>query len=104
MFTNVMFYASWVIIAMFPLMIAAFGPETTKGKIIACLCALTITFGITTLIYQDAKNADKRWNNGVCECGGTYEFSAASKYRASESFYYTCDKCGHTEEFSHLMK
>lgn len=104
MFTNVMFYASWVIIAMFPLMIAALGPETTKGKIIACLCALAITFGITALIYQDAKNADKRWNNGVCECGGTYEFSAASKYRTSESFYYTCDKCGHTEDFSHLMK
>nr|DAG45769.1 MAG TPA: hypothetical protein [Caudoviricetes sp.] len=32
MFTNVMFYASWVIIAMFPLMIAALGPRDYKGK------------------------------------------------------------------------
>ncbi len=104
MFTNVMFYVSWVVIALFPLMIAVFAPETVRGRIIACLLALAISFGVTVLIYNDAKNADKRWNNGVCECGGTYEFSAASKYRTSESFYYTCDTCGHTEEFSHLMR
>lgn len=104
MFTDVMFYAAWATLSLFPLMIAAFAPETVRGKIIACLCALTITFGVTVLIYQDAKNAENRWNNGICECGGTYEFSAASKYRTFESFYYTCDKCGHTEGFSHLMR
>lgn len=104
MFTNVMFYVSWAVIAIFPLMIAVFAPETVRGRIIACLLALAISFGVTVLIYNDAKNANDRWNNGVCECGGTYEFSAASKYRTSESFYYTCDTCGHTEEFSHLMR
>lgn len=54
--------------------------------------------------YMDAKSGDDRWNNGTCECGGVYELSAASQYRTSRSFYYTCDTCGHTEEFSHLMK
>ena len=79
-------------------------PQKAKGKIIACLCVLIVTCGIATLIYKDVENANDRWNNGICECGGTYELSAASKYRTSESFYYTCNTCGHTEEFSHLMK
>lgn len=104
MFTNAMFYVGWAVLALFPLMIAIFAPETTKWKIIACLWVLVVSYGVTALIYKDAENANDRWNNGVCECGGIYEFSAASKYRTSESFYYTCDKCGHTEEFSHLMK
>lgn len=104
MFTNVIFYACWAIIASFPLMIALLAPQTIKGKIIACLCVLAVTCGVVALMYNDAENANDRWNNGVCECGGTYEFSAASKYRTSESFYYTCDTCGHTEEFPCLMK
>lgn len=104
MFTDVMFYIAWVALALMPLMIALLAPQTVKGKIIACLCVLVVACGITTLIYKDVENANDRWNNGVCECGGTYELSAASKYRTSESFYYTCDTCGHTEEFSHLMK
>lgn len=104
MFTNAMFYVGWAVLALFPSMIAIFAPETTKWKIIACLWVLVVSYGVMALIYKDVENAENRWNNGVCECGGTYEFSAASKYRTSESFYYTCDKCGHTEEFSHLMK
>lgn len=99
MFTDVMFY-----IALMPLMIAVLAPQTVKGKIIACLCVLIVACGITTLIYKDVEYANDRWNNGICECGGAYELSAASKYRTSESFYYTCNTCGYTEEFSHLMK
>ena len=104
MFTNVMFYVGWAILALLPLTMAIFAPQTVKGKIIACLCVLAVACGVMTLIYKDAENANDRWNNGVCECGGTYELSAASQYRTSKTFYYTCDECGHTEEFSHLMK
>lgn len=104
MFSDITFYIVWAIFSLFPLMVATFAPETVKGKIITCLCVLMVTCGITAMLYQDDENANNRWNNGVCECGGTYEFSAASKSRLSESFYYTCDTCGHTEEFPHLMK
>lgn len=104
MFTNVMFYVGWAVLALLPLMMAVLAPQTVKGKIIACLCVLAVTCGVMTLICKGAENANDRWNNGVCECGGTYELSAASQYRSSKSFYYTCDECGHTEEFSHLMK
>lgn len=104
MFTNVMFYVGWAVLALAPLTMAIFAPQTVKGKIIACLCVLAVACGVMTLIYKDAENANDRWNNGVCECGGTYELSAASQYRTSKTFYYTCDNCGHTEEFSNLMK
>lgn len=104
MFTNVMFYVVWVVLAFLSLSVLVLIPQTLKKKIIACFLILVVTFGIATLLYKQAEGEQERWNNGICECGGTYEFSAASKYRTSESFYYTCDECGHTEEFSCLMK
>lgn len=104
MFTNVMFCIAWAVLALIPFSLAAIAPQTVKRKIMACLCVLAITCGITTLIYKNAENAKTRWNDGICECGGTYELSAASQYRTSKSFYYTCDTCGHIEEFFSLMK
>lgn len=104
MFTDIMFYFAWMALALLPLVIAILAPQTTKGKIVACLCVLIVTCGVTALMYMDAKSGDDRWNNGICECGGAYELSAASQWRTSRSFYYTCDTCGHTEQFSHLMK
>lgn len=61
------------------------------------------TEGVECKTAREAINAVKAYG-GNCECGGTYELSAASQYRTFRSFYYTCDTCGHTEEFSHLMK
>ncbi len=104
MFSDILFYIVWAILSLLPLMIAAFVPETVKEKIIACLCVLVITCGITAMMFYEDENAVDRWNDGICECGGTYEFSASSQYRTSEHFYYTCDTCGHTEEFPSLMK
>ena len=104
MFTNPSFYIVWAVMAFFPLMIAILAPETCRGKIIAILVALAIAFGVATLLYKDAEGNHDRWNNGYCECGGQYQFSSATNWRGSKNYYYTCDECGHTEEFSHLMK
>lgn len=104
MFTNPSFYIVWAVMAFFPLMIAILAPETCRGKIIAILVALAIAFGVATLLYKDAEGNHDRWNNGICECGGEYQFSSATNYRGSKDYYYTCDKCGHTEEFSAIMK
>ena len=104
MLTNVGFYVVWAMLAFLPLSITIISCYKKKTKIIACLCILVVAFGITTLLYQNRVNQDARWNNGICECGGTYELSAASRYCASRTFYYSCDICGHTEEFSQLMK
>lgn len=104
MFTNSGFYVIWAIFAFFPLALAILIPETVKKKFIICLCVLVVTFGFTVIKYMGDESRNNRWNDGICNCGGIYELSAASQSHASKSFYYTCDSCGHTEEFSHLMK
>ena len=105
MLTNPYFYLTWAVIAILPLMIAFLGPETWGKKFIAILVALAITFGIATLLYKNAEGNRNRWNNGIhIDCGGEYQFSSATNYRGSKTYYYTCDKCGHTEEFSSLMR
>lgn len=105
MFTNPGFYLTWAVMAIFPLMIAFLAPETWGGKIIAILVALAIAFGIATLLYKQSEGNYNRWNNGIhIDCGGEYQFSSATNWRGSKAYYYTCDKCGHTEEFSSLMR
>ena len=105
MLTNPIFYLTWAVIAILPLMIAFLGPETWGKKFIAILVALAITFGVATLLYKNAEGNRNRWNNGIhIDCGGEYQFSSATNYRGSKTYYYTCDKCGHTEEFSAIMK
>ena len=104
MLTNPGFYIVWVVMAFFPLMIAILAPETWRGRVIAVLVAIAIGFGVATLLYKDAEGNHDRWNNGYCECGGQYQFSSATNWRGSKDYYYTCDKCGHTEEFTSIMK
>ena len=105
MLTNPYFYLAWAVIATLPLMIAFLGPETWSKKFIAILVALAITFGVATLLYKNAEGNRNRWNNGIhIDCGGEYQFSSATNWRGSKNYYYTCDKCGHTEEFSSLMR
>ena len=104
MFTNPGFYIEWAGMAIFPLLFAFLAPKTWGGKIIAILIALAIAFGLATLIYKEAEGNRNRWNNGYCECGGEYQFSSATNWHGSKNYYYTCDKCGHTEEFSSLMR
>lgn len=104
MLTNPSFYIAWAIMAVLPLTIAFLAPETCGGKIIAILITLAIAFSFATLIYKEAEGNHNRWNNGYCECGGQYQFSSATNWRGSKDYYYTCDKCGHTEQFSSLMK
>ena len=105
MFTNPIFLIGWIIIALFPLTVAIAAPQRIRYKIIASVCVLVAAFAFMCGIYAEKKNSSDRWNNGIhINCGGAYQFSGATKWRTSESFYYTCDKCGHTEEFSSIMK
>lgn len=104
MLTNPGFYIAWAVMAFFPLMIAILAPETWHGRVIAVLIAIAIGFGVATLLYKDAEGNHDRWNNGYCECGGQYQFSSATNWRGSKDYYYTCDRCGHTEEFTSIMR
>ena len=105
MFTTPMFYIGWIIIALLPLMVAIIAPQKIRNKIIASAGVLAVTLALMCGMYAEHENDYSRWNNGIhIDCGGEYQFSGATKWRTSESFYYTCDKCGHTEEFSSIMK
>ncbi len=104
MLTNPGFYIAWAVMAFFPLMIAILAPETWHGRVIAVLIAIAIGFGVATLLYKEAEGNHDRWNNGYCECGGQYQFSSATNWRGSKDYYYTCDKCGHTEKFTLIMR
>lgn len=84
MFTNVMFYVVWAALAFLFSSVLVLIPQTLKKKILACFLILVVTFGIATLLYKQAEGEQERWNNGICECGGTYELSAASQYRSKD--------------------
>lgn len=80
-------------------------PETNKGRVVMMVVCLVISFGIGNLACINETRRNKRWNGGTHkDCGGTYQLVAASQTCMSHSFYYTCNKCGHTETFSQIMK
>lgn len=99
------FFIAWAIFALFPLVLAILIPDTVRGKIAASAVVLAATFALTFGMYAEQKNDSNRWNNGIhIDCGGAYQFSSATDWRGSKTYYYTCDKCGHTEHFSSTMK
>lgn len=104
MLTNPGFWVLFLILlcCIYPLFI--FIPDTWKGRIavlvIGAICALVFS----AMLYETAQAPTNPWNNGYCKCGGQYQFSSATNWRGSKDYYYTCDKCGHTEEFSSLMR
>lgn len=108
MFTSVGFYLCWGLFALCfcPLALIIPFPEKPVGKIIACIIALVVSFTFAFAECSRDESEIDRWNNGICiACdSGSYEFTSATRYGSQKDFYYTCDNCGHTEKFSHLMK
>ena len=70
-----LFCIAWAILALLPLVLAILIPDTVWG------------------MYAEQKSDSNRWNNGVhIDCGGAYQFSSATDWRGSKTYYYTCDK------------
>ena len=64
--------------------------------IVTILVVLATLIGITFGVYKinSAMDADA-WNNGVCDCGGQYEFTNANHIKnGGNYYYYSCDTCG----------
>lgn len=74
-------------------------------RIIGFIIGALLGIGLL-LAFGSQYDADiERWSNGHCEeCSGVLEFTGGSSWRNFHEYYYTCDECGHTEKFSHLMK
>lgn len=70
------------------------------------LIMAVIIFIIVGLLLIEKKYDKEAYNDGICtECGGNYIFSSATHFKNSgDTYYYTCDKCGHTIKTSRIMK
>ena len=105
MLTSATFWIAFISTLVFVGFFAMLFPRTDKGRAVMMVVCLVISFGIGNLACINETNRNKRWNGGTHkDCGGTYQLVAASQTNISNSFYYTCDKCGHTEKFSQIMK
>ena len=82
----------------------AIGSDTWWGKVLSFVIFCSIFFGFGAMVGQDHVNDRDTFNNGVCvKCGGEYRFTSSTRYRMSETFYYTCQDCGWTIETNYLM-
>lgn len=71
-----------------------FGRDVKGGKLIAVLIACAIGLGVTRLMFWDAENQRKIWNDGICvQCGGSMEFKSASRRRTDTYYYFQCEDC-----------
>lgn len=85
-------------------LIVAMGRDTWWGKVLSFIICCSIFFGVGVMFGQESSNDRNTFNNGVCvKCGGEYRFTSSTRYRMSETFYYTCQDCGWTIETNCLM-
>ena len=75
------------------------GGFITVGILIAIVVGLIFLVDVGKN-YHD----DKLWNNGHCECGGTWEYEQAVGHRSSTSYIYVCDKCGKRIEMYNIVR
>lgn len=105
MFTNPSFWAIFGVIFVAVALLTFLIPDNKKERIITAVICVAVSFIAAVLIYSDTTKSTERWNDGIhIDCGGQYQFTSATDYRGSKTFYYTCDKCGHTEEFHSIMR
>ena len=64
-----------------------------KDAFVRFLVVFVFWFAISGACWFNAENNAKKWNNGFCECGTHWELTGVSKYRSSETKYYTCSNC-----------
>ena len=66
-----------------------------KNSIIAILILILLTIGLLFLCsYCEHYYDNEVWNNGMCQCGGKWEYQQAVGHRYSTNYIYKCNKCG----------
>jgi transcription elongation factor Elf1 len=70
-----------------------------KDFLIGVVCAICLFVTMTFFVWvcvEGQNTMDKNlWNDGVCPCGGKWEFSNASAvHKQGNSYFYVCDDCG----------
>ena len=66
-----------------------------KDVIIAILGLILFVIGLIFICdYCEDKHDENVWNNGMCQCGGTFEYQQAVGHYYSTNYVYKCNKCG----------
>ena len=55
---------------------------------------------IIILLFLDNIIRSEQYNNGICSCGGTFQYEQAVGHRYETRYLYICDKCGRAIEIS----
>ena len=80
--------------------------ECIAEIIIATACVIVVVAFIVGLV-AGAKEEEKIWNDGYCECGGRWQYIETNQnIRAygdsvygETNYLYECDRCGKMHEF-----
>ena len=62
---------------------------------------IALLIGLIIVLYIiDNIISDNQYNNGICSCGGTFQYEQAVGHRYETRYLYICDKCGRAIEIS----
>lgn len=77
--------------------------KETIIDLIVTIIGFIFIIGLCVFCVRCQKQDDLiNYNNGVCHCGGHYEYVEAVGHRGTTTYIYSCDKCGHKIELSYL--
>ena len=63
--------------------------------VILFLLTLILLFSIAFIgVKYSQKEDERKYNGGVCECGGNYVYQQAVAHAYDTDYIYICDKCG----------
>ena len=89
----------------FGIMLTSEMNSSWKKKIITFIIAIFIGCSISGMLYIEEKGDIISWNDGYCECGGTWKFSNVEHIRNGGNLYYWyCDDCGKVIELHSNFK
>lgn len=67
--------------------------ETIGGLIFLAVITAGICFGIIIHSKHVHENDINTYNNGICECGGNYEFINYTQGYGNQAYVFQCDSC-----------
>ena len=67
--------------------------------VILFLLTLILLFSIAFIgVKYSQKEDERKYNGGICTCGGHYIYEQAVPHRMDTDYIYICDKCGNMIE------
>lgn len=61
---------------------------------IILLVAVSVILLVKWITKYQIDESERRYNSGVCKCGGNYVYSQAIGHQYDTDYIYICDKCG----------